>query len=90
MGGWYRPSYPLENFLSEALVTEGLCNKHLHFQNILSKCHYFEFIILATQGISDFELCFLLWQKISNEKIEYKLLYKKNFVNTRGSFFLKF
>ena len=30
----------------------GFCNnKHLHFQNILSKCHYCEFIVLAILGL---------------------------------------
>ena len=35
-------------------VTEGFCNKNLHFQNILSKCHYCEFIVLAILEFSDF------------------------------------
>ena len=29
----------------------GLLNKHLHFQNILSKCYYCEFIVLAILGL---------------------------------------
>ena len=70
-------------------VTEGFCNKHLHFQNILSKRHYCAFIVLAILGFSDFYFLFLLWQNISNDKIDYTFLYKKNFVKTRGSFLLK-
>ena len=35
-------------------ITEGFCNKHLHFQNILSKCHYCDFIVLAILGFLDF------------------------------------
>ena len=30
---------------------EGFSNKHLRFQNILSKCHYCEFIVLAITGL---------------------------------------
>ena len=33
------------------IVTEGFCNKHLHFENILSKCYYCEFIVLAILGL---------------------------------------
>ena len=68
---------------------EGYCNKHLRFQNILSKCHHCDTIILAILEFSDFKPLFLLCQNISNDKFDYTFLYKKKFVRTRGLFLLK-
>ena len=52
-----RAGWRLQSFAGAPAVnsiTEGFCNKHLHFQNILSKRHYWEFIVLAIAGFSDF------------------------------------
>ena len=39
-------------FAQTDTVKAPYCNgKHLHFQNILSKCHYCEFIVLAILGL---------------------------------------
>ena len=75
--------------LQSTVLWRASVNKHLHFQNILSKCHYCEFIVLAILGFSDFYFLFLLCQNISNDKIDYTFLHKKNFERTRGSFLLK-
>ena len=44
----------LEHVQSTVLRRASVTIKHLHFQSILFKCHYCEFVVLSILGFSDF------------------------------------